>query len=139
MNEGIVQFERNPVTFYLFLVAGGMWLVNFVLNLLMGDLGLAALNALTVVLFVAAALLTRKPYIRLTDQVLSINLAPIRPFTDIPWSSIQRAVRRSEKLIEVTTSDGKTVKLFVNVLAAARRPELVAALESRLGPLPVGS
>jgi len=134
-----VQFERNPVTFYLYLAAGAMWLVSFVLNLLMGEVGLATLNAVTVVLFVAAALLMRKPYIRLTDQALSINLAPIRSFTDLPWSAIQRAVRRSEKLVEITTADGKTVKLFINVLAPARRPELIAALESRLGPLPVGS
>jgi hypothetical protein len=86
------------------------------------------------VVWFVVALLSLRPYARVSSTDVAVNVTPIRPMKVIPWSSVQRASRQRSK-VKLFLPDGKKVKLNLAWLSRSQQDAFVAALELHLGPL----
>ncbi len=140
----MLEFRHPRAWFYSNLLLELVWTGFGVVKVLDGA-GLVWL-ALWLALPVLAgtnAVLSLLPYARVSRESLTFTslLRPVppcfRPRRVIQWSSVQGARRKSWGIVELTICGGKRVKLRLDHVADAQRMTFLAALEQRLGPLPV--
>jgi hypothetical protein len=138
MHEGaVLEFRRSRSGSYVYAIGAALWVLIGALRLHQREFIEFALYLVLAALFGVSAVLWYQPYARVSQESLTLKLAPIRPRTVMPWSSIQGARRKGANLVELTLLDGKTVKLHLDAVDAAQRDALVLSLQERLGPLPV--
>lgn len=137
MNESGVQvFERSRTVAYLDAVAGVVWAVNALLQLLwFGLTNTFALNLLIAAVWGAGAFVFMRPIARVTSDDISLGLAPIRAMRVIPWSAVQSVSWSRSNVLMLALADGKSVKFPLAQVKKSQRDSLLAELADHVGPI----
>jgi hypothetical protein len=135
-DEAVLEFGRARLIVYLSAAAAALFALTGVLNLVwFGELDSFALYLAVGLLWAGLAFLNSRPYAQLSQDSLSVRLAPVRPYRVVPWSSVTSAARTGSNAIDLGLADGSKIRLQLAAVAANRRDEFVAALEARVGSL----